>query len=98
MERRDEQVSSGRLLLRFVVGAAEVTGGRLAAALRLFDERRASAGGPVAWPAVAPRHVLLGALFSAPAGLHGALARARPLAEKTTRAAGRGLRAVARLP
>jgi hypothetical protein len=98
MERGDEQVSSGRLLLRFVVGTAEVTGGRLAAALRVFEERRASSEGTVTWPALAPRHVLLGALFSAPAGLHGALARARPLAERTGRAAGRGLRALARLP
>jgi hypothetical protein len=81
-----------------ILGTAEVAGERLVAALRLFDERRSSSGETLAWPAVAPRHVLVGALSSAPAGLRRAMARARPLAERTGRVAGRGLRSLARLP
>jgi hypothetical protein len=98
MERKDEQVSSGRLALRFAVGTAEIAGERLAAALRVFEERRARGGEPVAFPPVAPRHVLLGALCAAPAGLQRALARARPLAERTGQVASDGLRWLARVP
>jgi hypothetical protein len=98
MERGGEQVSSGRLVLRFVLGTAEVATERLAAALRVLEERRASLGEIVPSPAAAPRHVLLGALCSAPAGLRSALDRARPLADGTGRVAGRGLRSLARLP
>jgi hypothetical protein len=98
MEDGGEQVSSGRLVLRFVVGTAEVAGGRLAAALRVLGERRAGCGETLPWPTLTSRHVLLGALCSAPAGLQSAVARARPLAERANRVAGRGLRSLARLP
>jgi hypothetical protein len=97
MERGGEDGSSGRLTLRFVVGTVELVAERLAMALRVFDERRATCGETLA-PPVAPRHVLLGALSSAPAGLQRLLARARPLAVRTSRRAGRSLHALARLP
>jgi hypothetical protein len=98
MERGGEQASSGRLVLRFVVGTTEVAWDRLVAALRVFEQGRASSGEILSRPPLAPRHVLLGALCAAPAGLQSALARARPLAERTGRVAGRGLRALTRLP
>ena len=98
MERGGAQISSGRLVFRFAVGAAEVAGERLAASLRVFEELRARSGETLPPPVLAPRHVLLGALCAAPAGLRGALARARPLAARTGRAADRGLRSLARVP
>src|SRR5690349_16788817 len=98
MERGAEQGSSGRLVFRFVVGTAELTGERLAAALRVLDERRVGSDALFAGTPLAPRHILLGALCAAPAGLQSAVARARPLAERTGQVATRGLRALARLP
>lgn len=98
MEHGDGQASSGRLVFRFVLGTAEVAWERLVAALRVFEEGRARAGETLLRPPLAPRHVLVGALCAAPAGLQSALARARPLAERTGQVAGRSLRALTRVP
>jgi hypothetical protein len=93
-----DRVSSSRLVLRFVVGTAEIVVERLSAALRVFEERCASSTETLPWPTLAPRHVLLGALSAAPAGLQSALTRARPLADRVSRTAGRGLQSLGRVP
>jgi hypothetical protein len=96
MERGGEQGSSGWLVLRFLLGTAEMTRERLVAALRVLEQ--SSAEQPQSWLPLAPRHVLLGALSAAPAGLRSAAARARPLAERSGRMASRGLQSLARIP
>src|SRR5262245_25908894 len=98
MARGGEQDSSGWPMLRFLLGAAEMTHGRLVAALRVLEEQRGSQQETLSWPTLAPRHVVLGALCAAPAGLKSAAARARPLAERTGRMASRGLQSLARVP
>jgi hypothetical protein len=91
----------GRLLLRFGVGLAALTGERLLSGLRAISEGRAPEAPPrasVIVPALRPRHALFGACLAAPATLSRAAARLGPAVRSVGRLARRGRRVIDRLP
>jgi hypothetical protein len=92
-----EHVSDARLLVRFGVGATELGGERLIAALRALDASLADNRSHAA-DALRLRHALLGALFALPEAGRAALARAQTVAQPLRAKVTRGQRMVARLP
>ena len=92
-------VSGARLLFRFGIGATELTGERVIAALRAFDARLL-ADDDARRPdrALAPRHALLGALAALPASARAAIARGYAAALPFRRRIARGRKLISHIP
>ena len=93
---------AGRLMFRFGVGLARLSGGGLTAALRALDASPIAAGGTAPPAGVADRptpfHAFVGALVSAPAAFAALRARVAGRLSRARRLARRGGRLLAAAP
>jgi len=95
----EERVSGARLLFRFGIGATELAGKRMIAALQLVDAVLGDTDAePVPDGALELRHALLGAMAALPAWARAALARRRAAARSLREGIAGGHRLVSRLP